>query len=258
MSQIKLLSGAVIDMRKLKTRDVDFILASKPRSFLNNLVATLEACTVEVLDSGIYSMPFNWRKVYEGDWFDALFQLRALSLGSDYTFEMRCTNTRCRCKQEVEYDLLTLERKAPSEAILERLRAHENRFDIPYSEGMIQILIPTAEETVAITNSKRSKTIAARKTDEDSATDADTTLIAALETKILKVTLADGTVFEGARKDAYLLDLDIDISGELLDLIEDYTFGVQLTLVIECSDCKETMEFSLPLAKTFFLKKRRT
>jgi hypothetical protein len=256
MAQIRLLTGAIIEMRKLKTRDVDYILSAKPRAFLSSLITTLANCTVEVIEVGIYSLPFDWRKVYEGDWFDALFQLRSLSLGDDYTFQTRCPSRRCQEKSDVNYLLSELKRKLPTEEMLISLKERNNRFVRAFSQGEVEILQPTAEEAIAIANSRRAGSINAHKATDEIETDNELTISNALETKILKIILGSEKL-EGQKKNAYLQDLDIDVAGELMDLIESNIFGVELELAIDCPACHEVMEFALPLAKTFFLKKLR-
>jgi hypothetical protein len=256
MTQIKLLTGAILEMRKLKLHDVDFILAAKPRAFLSALISTLSNCTIDVIDPGIYTNPFDWRKVYEGDWFDALFQLRALSLGDDYDFQIRCPRHRCQEKTEVSFILSNLKRKLPTKEMLATLAEKRNRFVVPFSCGSVEILQPTAEEAIAIANARRTNNISARKTDGEGDGDKEESISNALQTKILKIIIEHETL-EGQKKNAYLDDLDMDLSSELMALIEENIFGVELELEVDCPACKEVIEFNLPMAKTFFLRKKR-
>lgn len=254
MSQISFLTGAKITVRKLKASEVEKIISSKPRNFLSVLLEVLSSCTLSVEDVGIYESSFPWKKLYEGDWFDALFQLREISLGKDYEYTLKCP--RCGSFQ-AHQDLSLLKRKAPSPEILDLLKENKNRFLVPFSLGQVEIIIPNAEESIAIYNAEKKLAVVRSKNSEESLiVQNEDILIDQLRKKILRIILPDGEILEGQKKNAFL-DCDIDVADELITLIEDTSFGIQMELETNCPSCSEEIEFTLPMQKTFFLPRRR-
>jgi hypothetical protein len=250
--EIRLLTGAIIEGRKWKLRDMEKLVSATGRGFLPALLKVLEECTIQVIDPGLYR-DFSWPKVYEGDLFDALWQWRAASVSEIYGFNVTCGNSRCRQPIKFEFPVSTVRRRPVPDAVLEHLREGENRFDVAWSRGTFTFLIPTAEETIAISNTTARTTSTIRQKGGDVGVARGSSLTDALRQKVLSVTTTEGQTVVGGKLGAFLEDLDMDEAGELLDLIDSMSFGIDTEVEIDCSACGSTMPGEIPLQKSFFL-----
>lgn len=249
--QINLLTGAVIEVRKWRLSDMDTLLKASGSGFLSSLLKVFNDCTIAVIDPGIYSS-FEWKKAYEGDLYDALWQWRGISLGNEYAFSVVCPS--CKRKLDLTCDVSEVVRKYPTDDVLSSLREGKNRIDVSFSGGSFKLLIPTAEEVQAISNTADRKASSIRHKGAINEEIQDVSLIQALRQKVLSVTV-DGTVLEGGKLASWLSDIDLDVGSEILSLIEEYSFGIDTAVDLTCGNCGHVFAGDIPMQKSFFLQK---
>jgi len=250
--EITLLTGAVLEVRKWKLSDMDTLLKAVGRGFLPALLRVFTDATIRVIDPGIYPAEWSWGRVYEGDLYDALWTWRALSLGGSYPFSVTCA--MCKRKVEVPFDVSTITRKPVPEELFEQLKIGKNRIPVSFSLGSAVVIVPTADEAQALANTAEKRMSTVRQKGAEVPAEPETSLIRSLRQKLLSVTVGE-TTYEGGKLEAWLGDIDLDIGGELIDIIEEKSFGVDTAAEFTCGFCGNTFPGEVPMQKSFFLLK---
>lgn len=248
--EISLLTGAVLEVRKWKLSDMDILLQAVGRGFLPALLRVFSGNTIQVLDPGIYPTPWNWGKVYEGDLYDALWQWRALSVGPKYPFTIQCP--ACRQKIEVEFEVDKVARRPIPEELLAHLREGRNRVAVDFSAGSFTFIVPTADEAQAMMNTSDRRASVVRQKGSDHGDLPETSLTKTLRQKLVSV-VSDGETYEGGKLTSWLADLDLDVAGEVLAIMEENSFGIDNAVELTCGNCSQTFPGEIPMQKSFFL-----
>lgn len=248
--EISLLTGAILEVRKWKLSDMDVLLQAQGRGFLPALLRVFASSTIQVLNPGIYSAPWSWGKVYEGDLYDALWQWRANSVGPEYPFTVQCP--ACRQKIQVEFEVDKIARRPVPEALLNHLREGRNRVPVDFSAGSFTFIVPTADEAQAILNTGERRASSVRQKGGDPGEHPEASLTKTLRQKLISVT-ADGETYEGGKLTAWLADLDLDVAGEVLAIMEENSFGIDSAIELTCGNCGQTFPGEIPMQKSFFL-----
>jgi len=112
---VRLPSGAVIEMRKLGLREENY-LASAARSKKGSqdqvLIEVVSLCTNSVIEPGPYphieaGKKPDWNEMLAGDWFAAMIELRKFSYreGSSYEIRAQCPSRACNNRFAWKVDL---------------------------------------------------------------------------------------------------------------------------------------------------------
>jgi hypothetical protein len=252
--EMKLLTGAVLDVRKWKLAEMELLLQAQARTFLSTLLKVFEMTTVSVVDPGIYGS-FSWWKCYEGDLYDALWQFRALSVSPTYSFSIRCPNRRCQKDIEFDKPISEVRRNLVRADIFESLKNGENKITLPWSKGTITFLIPTAEQAIALLNSNRSGSVLRQKGEVGPVAESSDRMTEVLKTKLLRVVSGEGSMEASALRN-WIDDIDLGDAGELFGILEEATFGVDTGMEITCGECGTRWDAEVPMTRSFFLPKK--
>ncbi|MDO8941959.1 MAG: hypothetical protein Q7U75_02180 [Desulfobacterales bacterium] len=231
---------------------MDILLRAVGRGFLPALLRVFTDNTLGVVDPGIYPADWRWGRVYEGDLYDALWQWRGISVGENYDFSTQCPNPNCRKKMDFTYAVSEVARKPIPEVVLANLREGRNRISADFSGGSFVFIIPTADESQALANTSTKRASAIHQRGAAQADETDTSLIKSLRQKLMSVTV-EGTTYEGGKLDRWLDEIDLDIGGEIIDIIEENSFGIDTAVDLVCGNCGGTFPGEIPMQKSFFL-----
>lgn len=235
----------------------------------------LSNCWLETSDPGPYELVapkmgkdlaprIQWRGVLLGDRFHALMEIRALTFGQDYDFNVKCEN--CEQRYGWELPLSGLERKPLPVASFEKIKANANRFEVDLPDGkVLAFKLSTGEEEVQIAKIKGG----AQSTKKLGPVDA--VMVQALGVYVrvhgggadianvhasVGVTefgeevkpIPGGPV--GVRR--YLEDLDYADLLDLVKVMQDHDCGVETKIETVCEHCQWQQWIELPFQRSFF------
>jgi hypothetical protein len=247
--KIETITGSKLLMRKMKLSEIDKILSSKTNTFLENMIDLLNSCTIKVIEKGIYNHEiWDWKNTYEGDWFDALLKLRGNTYKSKYEFEVRCQNPMCKAKNHIEIDLSNMPVFEPNEKILEIIKENKTKIMLETDLGNLTFRLPTANQSIALENSKR---LSYHKKKKMKKNRNDITMERIGNTVIVVNDLLPKQVEEWKR------ELEADEGVYLLDLIDEYSFGIDTEIDTQCDNCDADITMDMPFTKDFFLPTRK-
>jgi len=114
-TNVKLPSGAVIEIRKISLRDENFLAGAARSKRKNNdkvLIEVMSRCTIGFVEPGPYKDvnagdKVKWDDMLSGDWFGAMIELRKFSYreGSSYDIQVQCPALGCNNKFGWKVDL---------------------------------------------------------------------------------------------------------------------------------------------------------
>lgn len=230
-------TGLKVVVRGVSGRQADRMVDPTNASDVYKLIRD---CTVEVLDGGIYPVPFKWDDVFGQDRFQVLLHVSSLTYGDFYPFTLACDSCRKPFSWVVELSKLPV--KAWPEKTLAALAAGQNRFS------------ETARLGSADYDDGEDKKVVYRYLTEKME-------VAALKETETKVKRKYTTQFKASMLEiAGLADQALDIPRmlensnhgrleELRERIGDNSGGVETKLLLTCSQCGWEQDRDLPLAR---------
>ncbi len=199
----------------------------------------LAGCWLATLDPGLYAVeegkPLDWSKVLVADRFYALLQIRSLTFGDEYAFQVQCQSQGCRERFEWALDLKDL----PVRALSEEARA-------AFRDGnRLETVLPRDGRKVwfrLMTGADEVKAAAALRTARDGM------LLTALGARIVEI---EGVKAEDKRR--FLDDMELADAAALLDRFDEADGGVETSIEVECPACGAVQDLQLPFERGFFL-----
>lgn len=238
--EITLPSGMVGIIREMKVREEEIFSDRKLARSGGQTDALLRACWTELTDSGPYDFEdaVDWSQTLQADRFFVLLKVRSLTYGTDYAFEVSCTNATCREKFEWQIDLDEL----PVETLAgERLRCFENG-------NRFETTLPSAERRVVFRlalGADEKKLVQLRRRG------GKASLAQALALRIHEI---DGVERHGLV--SFIRELSLADADHLDDAFDEADFGVTTEIEVECPHCLEVREIDLPFDLSFFMPKK--
>lgn len=227
-------SGLIGEVRALKVAEI--LAMQDPKSLrqgkvFNQLVAS---CWQTTIDPGPYhfdaSQPPPWSHMLHCDKMVALRDIRALTGGSDYEFEMKCSH--CEHRYVWVQPLHELKSKPLPQDTIERVRQRQNFF-VDISGDRVefrQLINADDEQLVRLTRDGASPTTAG------------------FICRIVQVTAQNGAVFSDAQEiGTWLSELDPISFDELETALDDTDGGLELRTEVECPSCAQTETVIVPL-----------
>lgn len=199
----------------------------------------LAGCWLSTLDPGIYALeegqPLDWSKVLVADRFYALLQIRSLTFGDEYAFQVQCESAGCRERFEWELNLKDLPVRALSEAARAAFRdGNRLETELPRDGRKVWFRLMTGADEVRAATALR--------------TGRDGALLTALAMRIVEI---DGVKAEDKRR--FLEDMELADAAALLDRFDEADGGVETSIEVECPSCGAVQDLQLPFERGFFL-----
>ena len=204
----------------------------------------LAGCWLATLDPGLYALeegqPLDWSKVLVADRFYALLQVRSLTFGDEYAFQVQCQSAGCRERFEWELDLKNLPVRVLSDETKAAFR-DGNRFEtrLPRDGRKVWFRLMTGADEVRAASALRAG--------------RDGMLLTALAMRIVEI---EGVKSEDKRR--FLEDMEMADAAALLDSFDEADGGVETSIEVECPACGGVQDVQLPFERGFFLPTTRT
>lgn len=247
-------SGLAGEIRGMKGREAQaFVDPALVRSH-GSMDQMLANCFLEVSDPGPYALNdkgrISWKDALVGDRFHALMEIRTLTFGADYDFNVKCQS----CEKQYGWELLLsdLERKPLPAESFEKIKAGDNRFtlDLP-DDYVLTFKLSTGVEETQISKLKGG----AGSTRKLGPVDAIwVQAIAIHEGRGDDAKLLPGAA-HGIRK--YLEDLDYSILLDVITGMQDHDCGVDTEIETICEICGWQQWIELPFQRSFFEQRRK-
>ena len=199
----------------------------------------LAGCWLATLDPGLYALeegqPLDWSKVLVADRFYALLQIRSLTFGDEYAFQVQCQSAGCRERFEWELNLKDLPVRALSDAARAAFR-NGNRLEteLPHDGRKVWYRLMTGADEVRAAAALRAG--------------RDGMLLTALAMRIVEI---EGVKTEDKRR--FLDDMELADAAALLDRFDEADGGVETSIEVECPVCGAVQDLQLPFERGFFL-----
>ena len=237
-------SGLAGSLRGMKVREERVLSDRALAKGGGQLDALLAACWERLDDAGPYLFDdsrVDWLRVLQGDRFYALLQLRILTYGADYAFQVTCQEAACRAPIAWEIDLRELPVRALSPESREAFTAGNRfAFRLPREGRLVTFRLLTGADEQKLASAKRA---------------AGAHLFTALLAH--RVTEVEGIDAKDRRR--FLEDLPLSDADALLDEFDRVDCGVETSIEVECPHCMARQSVELPFGPTFFLPgKKRT
>jgi hypothetical protein len=199
----------------------------------------LAGCWLATLDPSIYTLedgrPLDWSRVLVADRFYALLQIRSLTFGDEYVFQVQCESAGCRERFEWELNLKNLPVRALSEAARAAFRdGNRLETELPRDGRKVWFRLMTGADEVRAATALR--------------TGRDGALLTALAMRIVEI---DGVKAEDKRR--FLEDMELADAAALLDRFDEADGGVETSIEVECPACGAVQDLQLPFERGFFL-----
>ena len=204
----------------------------------------LAGCWLATIDSGIYplgeSEALDWSKVLVADRFYTLLQIRSLTFGDDYAFQVQCQSHGCRERFEWELNLKDL----PVRVLSDEARAafkNGNRLEtqLPRDGRKVWFRLMTGADEVRAATALRAG--------------RDGMLLTALAMRIVEI-----EDVKAEEKRRFLDDMELADAAALLDRFDEADGGVETSIEVECPVCGGVQDVQLPFERGFFLPSTRT
>jgi hypothetical protein len=228
-------SGLVVEVREMQASEANIFADRKSVRRGEVYDKILKACTLEVIDSGIYSFPTgspvpDWGKVYACDRFYTLIMIRIASLGETFEFPYRCPS----CEHEGEWSInLSTDLEVfdlPAET-RQKLQAGTNAFEADVAGKRFTFKIMNGND-----EKRASKDIAANQSQ---------VLTRAIGSRIVSVDelKAPESIHEAISK------MPIATQWQILEEFERIDGGVEQNIEIECEKCGKVIKVTLPFSE---------
>ncbi len=242
MEKITCPSGLIGEIRGLRVRDEDALMSggvSAANAAMDDLMAR---CWAETKSPGVYEkfaggLDKDQKLVpsgmLQGDRMYLLIQLRRITYGNDFDFQVKCSNDFCEKNIHWEFQLSDLEVRFLSKESKGFL-LDGNRFpvDLPgcKKKAWFKLLTGRDEKKLAQIRETKKKSISS----------------AILFNRIVEI--------EGVNRpdlENFILDLEGIDAKTLRDGFEKMDCGVDTTIELNCPACKTKLSVELPLAERF-------
>lgn len=232
-------SGLAGTVRGLKAKEANMLAEGANKKAIDTFDLLLTACWQSTSALGPYKEGFAWDDVLVGDRFVITLGMRIATYGPEYAFKVQCPSTSCRNRFWWEINLETdLPHKTVPASVLASIAAGENLASkLPDGRAISFRLLTGKQEKQA------AKLARSQKAD---------LFTAALATRIVAI---EGV--EPANLLATISDLELSDVRELINTLDESDGGVDTTLNVECPECSNIIEMTLPLAREFWLPSQR-
>lgn len=244
METITCPSGLTGSIRGLKVRDEDTLLSGGVSAAQETMNQLLKNCWVSTDSPGVYAefpggldpetKALNPDGLLQGDRMFYLIQLRRISYGNDFDFEISCTNDFCGKKIIWEFQLSDMPVQKLSDEATDHLIKDGNKFpvDLPGcgKKAYIRLLTGKDEKKLAMIKETNKASISS----------------AILRTRLVEV--------EGIKRpdlEKFVMDLEGIDAKALRASFEKWDCGVDTTIQLNCPTCKARISVELPLADHF-------
>lgn len=234
-------SGLAIEVRGLTGREGKILTDKQAAKNGTTMDKILESCLVSIIDPGLcYKTDaegkFPLENLILGDRFYALLQIRILTYGPQYEFQIKCED--CDAKTNVTVDLndLPVRKLAPEDR---NTFLNGNRFEatIPSSGKKCYFRIPTSAD--------EKRAIKALKGESQE-------VVTALNLRVSEVEGVDPF-----QKKRYLEDLPMADFTNLFAQFDEHDCGVTTEVTVICNHCESEQDIRLPFDRQFWMPKTR-
>jgi len=235
MADITLPSGLKLQIRGLKGKVLK-ILQDKTSLRTGTIGERIfSACTVSVLDPGIYSFKdgpagpvVTWDDVLLGDRFALMLAIRSATFGAAFPFKVTCRH--CDESYEWQLNLTDLPVKALAPEDVAVLKAGESlTARLPSTQALVKFRLATGKDERAVAKAKTEPN-------------------AILSMLALRISEIDGV--DNVR--AFLDDAELADLISLLGEMDKRDCGVETTIETACEHCDRINEVGLPLGENFW------
>lgn len=232
-------SGLTGTVRGLGVSDANAIAsATRKKDRIALAAKILKGCWISTEAPGPYELDEGaapkWDSILQGDIDFLLVMIRVVTHGPEYIFKTQCADGNCREQFEWGVDLVDdLPLKKFDDVRREEFRNNNNEYECeaPDSGEAITFKLPTHGDT--------------KKASKQRANNRDQLMTLALRTRIKKV---DGVI--NLRE--YLTELSLSQANDLIELFDEADVGIDTDIEVECPECGDIREVSLPLDREFY------
>jgi hypothetical protein len=227
------LEGHVRGMKLREERVLSDRKLARTGSQLDELLAACWEATIEPGPYDFGDKAIDWGPVLQGDRFFALLNIRSLTYGPIYGFSVSCRNCRARIEWEVDLTKLPVRPLSPESRAAFMAG---NRFEttLPDAGKRVWFKLLTGDDERKLPALQRAAT--------------DRLLSSVLAYRVLGI---DGV--DPKDKRAFLEDLTLRDADFLVDEFDRVDCGVDTTIEVECTECREVQDVDLPFDSAFFL-----
>lgn len=250
-TEIECPSGLRVRLRSIKGKDLDILKDKSRMQSGEALCSLLDACTLEVLNRGIYGklVQFKWADALVGDSMTAVVGLRSATSGDEFSFMIRCKDPLCKQPIDWSLHLEKLPRKElpPESAVIYLEKG--NTFETSCNGSVVHFGLKTGRDNIRLfklANEIRTRAVDRNRPAKDDG--QQSRVLLALANRISKVEGWNNVM-------DWLDDQDLTDLSELIKKMDEVDCGIETDISVLCSGpngCGLKQEVSLPLDMTFF------
>lgn len=235
--------------RKFKGQEANLFMDRKLVREGGLIGAILKAVCLDVVDPGPYALGHDGRPAWEGmlsgDRLIALIDARVGTYGPGMEFKVQCESHGCRRVWIEDVDLTTdFERKPLSTESFTTFKNGDlfttTFMDNDGAERLLKFHLMTGKDEAALM----------RVAKNNKGSQATASLLQRIDE-------IDGVHRNDMLR--FLNDLDLDLTSDLIERLDDHDCGIKTEIESECPECGNAQEITVPLGgKEFFLPKRRS
>lgn len=232
-------SGMVLEMRHMRTKDLDLFLDKMLNKSGKVLHSVLDSCFVKVVDPGPYTLRQgekpNWGVMAQQDVTAVLIHVRRLGLGDAASFDMACQNFMCGETIEWDLDLGVLPYRPMAAAAVESIRSGMPiEFKFPMEGVSCKWHVMTGQDAIAVALPLRGE--GKREV--------------FLNTMVQVVDEIEGMAANDKRR--WLQDLGVGDHNAFQMEVNELEGGHDSDFEIKCQECGNEQTVSLPMSSDFF------
>lgn len=230
-------SGMAVEVRGLTVREANLLANATRKKRLSMLDQVLTNCWKGTSDLGPYQFSADgappWDDILQGDAQFLLIQVRIATYGAEYIFKHQCDDSSCRERFEWQLDL----NKVPIQKLMPEDGAsfkEGNVFSADLNGTRFKFLLATGAT--------------AKKADRHRANNRNSMMTLALRMRITEI---EGVDQQDMRR--YIDAMDMGTATDLMAEMDAHDCGVDGDIEVECAECGNIMEVSLPFESAFFM-----
>lgn len=220
---VHLPSGAWVEIRGMKTREMDILANKKAMKDGEGINEIAKNCIVNSSEN------FNYDTALQGDRYSIIVNLRRITYPGMYEFQVQCPE--CGSKSSYKVDLNEMEMK-----MLDGRPTTGLEFEFPRCKKKIKYHLPTGIDEKEIIKMRKKY--------------PENLLSMAL------MVYTDEIEGERMKKLEFFQNLDAYDVLAFQDDLSERNCGIETGVNIECSNCDNEFEVEMPITKDFFLPKK--
>lgn len=238
-------SGLSGTIQQMSVDALDALLDASLNRSGQNVVRVVELCWIETKNPGPYRMgpagKIDWQQVAQTDMMKALVDIRRITLGDGYTFNIKCPSKLCAHKIEWEIEIHKLEERPMADEAIAAIQSREPmEYLLPQTQVKLWHHVLTTLDAITVGAPFQSA-------DQKGWTKK------ALAQRINKI---DGV--HDQDKSRWIKHIPLPDQLDFVDEVDRLEGGLNLVFEFECPRCDQEIKISLAGAQDFLLERSRT